>query len=416
MKIAISTAVYYPMTNGVATFSHNLALGLAARGHQVMVLCPSQNGKHHVEYDHGVKTVYIHSIELPVYPDQIHPIPAKKKLFGKEMPRIFYKDGFRVSAIPNTEVKKALKNFRPDVIHCQVSDLIGISTIRYAHKNNIPLITTEHNKPDVITDPLRLPKLIKKPVDAILTAYFVNRQKKSDYVTMPTQMAINDLILSRKKSFHIPTEAVSNGVDLSHFNPGKAPEIIYKKYHVPNNLPTVLYVGRVDPEKRIGCVIEAFSKVLKKVPEAIMLVVGDGVDRVHLTNLTSELGLTDKVYFLGRVMPPDLYDVYKMGTLFATASEIETQGIVLIEAAATGLPLVAVDGGAVKEICRNKENGFLCKTGDVVKISSSITKILQDKKLQKDFSKKSLELAKFHDINRTISRFEEIYTEIINKK
>ena len=415
MKIAISTAVYYPMTNGVAVFSHNLAVGLAKRGHEVMVLCPSQTGKSHIEYDQGVKTVYLKSIELPVYPDQINPVPPKKKLFGHEMPHVLYKNGFHASVLPNREIKKALKSFRPDVIHCQVSDPIGIAVVRYAHKHSIPLITTEHNYPDVITDPLKLPKIIKKPVDAILAAYFVGRQKKSDYVTMPTQLAIDDLILKRAKNFKVPVEAVSNGVDLSSFKPGKAPAEIYEKYHIPEDKPIVLYVGRVDPEKQINIVIDAFKKVLENVPEAVLVVTGDGVAKAGLEKQAMELGISDSVLFLGRVMPPELYEIYKVGSLFATASEIETQGIVLIEAVATGLPLVAVDKGAVSEVCKNGENGFLCKPKDVSEIADSITKILSDRKLQKAFSSRSLEIAKTHDINRTLQRFEEIYMEVISR-
>ena len=81
MKIAIATAVYYPMTNGVAVFSHNLAVGLAGRGHEVMVICPSQTGKNHTQMIDGVKTVYLKSIQAKVYPDQIHPVPKKRRLF-----------------------------------------------------------------------------------------------------------------------------------------------------------------------------------------------------------------------------------------------------------------------------------------------------------------------------------------------
>ena len=416
MKIVISTAVYYPMTNGVAVFSHNLALGMAARGHEVMVLCPSQTGKSHVKYENGVKTVYLRSIELPVYPDQIHPVPPKKKLFGKELPHVLYKNGFHVSALPDIEVKKALNKFRPDVIHCQISDPIGLAVVHYARRNHIPLITTEHNFPDVITDPLKLPKPIKKPVDAILTAYFVGRQKKSDYVTMPTQMAIDNLILKREKDFKVPVEAVSNGVDLSAFKPGKAAPEIYKKYKIPTGRPVALYVGRVDPEKQINLAIEAFQKALAKIPDAFLVIVGDGVARVDLEKKVQELGIEDSVRFLGRVLPPDLYELYKVGDVFVTASEIETQGIVLIEAAATGLPLVAVDKGAVAEVCRNGENGVLCQPKDIDGIANGLVKLFNDDRLRQAYAKKSLEIAQTHDINRTLQRFEEIYQEVIEMK
>ncbi|MGF2565533.1 glycosyltransferase, partial [Ralstonia pseudosolanacearum] len=164
---------------------------------------------------------------------------------------------------------------------------------------------------------LIIPTIVKKPVNVALAAYLVGRQKKSDYVTMPTQMAIDDLIFKRKKNFKVPVEAVSNGVDLSAFKPGKASPKIFEKYRIPKGCPTVLYVGRVDPEKQIGTVLKAFKKVLFKIPEAIFVVVGDGVDRANLVRQAIKLGLEDSVYFLGRVMPPDLYEIYKIGDLFA---------------------------------------------------------------------------------------------------
>ena len=413
MRIAIATAVYYTQINGVAVFSHNLAVGLAQRGHDVMVLCPSQTGRNYTRTIDGVKTVFLKSIKARVYPDQIHAVPAKKKVLGVEMPHIFYKNSFRVSAFPQREIKKALTSFRPDVVHVQVSDPIGLSVVGFAKKHHIPVVTTEHNQPEVLTDPLKMPGVVKKPVNAMFYAYFRSRQSKSDYVTMPTKQAIENLL--KKHKFEVPIEAVSNGVDLSNFKAGKALVSIYNKYDLPIDRPIVLYVGRVDPEKKLGTVINAFSHVLDEIPNAFMLVVGDGVDKLHLEKRVKDLGLTESVKFLGRVLPPDLYELYKVGAVFATASEIETQGIVLIEAAATGLPLIAVDKGAVREVCRDKQNGFLCQPGDEEGISKALKKILSDEELRKKYSKKSIEIAGEHDFEKTLDKFIEIYNKVLMK-
>ena len=178
----------------------------------------------------------------------------------------------------------------------------------------------------------------------------------------------------------------------------------------------MLYIGRVDPEKSISNVIKAFAKALKKVPDAEMVIVGDGIDVNHLKNLVSELEISDKVNFTGKIMPPELVEIYRSGTLFATASETETQGIVLIEAAATGLPLIAVDKGAVSELCQNGRNGELCQPGDIDGIAKAMVKILSSEELQKKYSEGSIEVSKMHDLNRTLSRFEEIYHEAIKLK
>ena len=409
MRIVIATAVYHPMINGVAVFSHNLAVGLAARGHEVMVICPSQTGKSYIRTIDGVKTVYLKSVEAKIYPDQIHAVPEKKKILGIKCPRILYKHGFRVSVFPQREVRRVLDEFHPDVVHVQVSDPIGLSVVSYARKHKIPVVTTEHNQPEVFTGPLHIPGLMKKPVNALLASYFANRQSKSDFVTMPTKQAIYNLLSGR--DFKVPVAAVSNGVDLSRFKTGRAKAEIYQKYEVDNKRPVVLYVGRVDPEKKVGLVVKAFLEAREKIPGIQLVVVGDGVDRLRLERETE--GDPD-IRFLGRVVGDDLYEIYRMGDVFVTASEIETQGIVLIEAAASGLPLIAVDAGAVSEVCRDEENGFLCQPQNVEEISAAIVKILSDKDLHKKNVANSLKIAHEHDLERTIDRFINIYNKVLS--
>ncbi len=416
MRIAITSDIYYPMTNGVAVFAHNLALGLAKNGHKVMVICPSFTGKKYRTTKDGVTTLHLKSLRFPFYPDQINKVPENKELFGKKLPRLIYKKGIWYSPYPYPAVKKALKKFKPDVIHNQTAETIAIAVTAYAHKYDVPLVATGHAYPDNITGQFKALKPIKKPLDAVLRSYMASFLKHSEYATMPTEMAINDLVPKNRKHFKVPVEALSNGVDLSAFKPGKASDAIYKKYHIPKDRPIVLYVGRVDPEKSISNVVKAFSKVLKNIPEAIMVVVGDGTDKQNLMQLADELEISDSIMFLGKVMPPDLMEVYKVGTIFATASETETQGIVLIEAAATGLPIVAVDAGAVKEVCQNGINGALCKPGDIDGIARGMKKILGSGEIQQKYSKNSLEIVKKHDLNNTLKRFEEIYKEAIQIK
>lgn len=410
MKIVIATAVYYPQINGVAVFSHNLAVGLAKRGHEVMVLCPSQTGRSYTRTIDGVKTVHLKSMNVRVYPDQIHKVPERRVL-GVRWPRLWYKNGFRASVFPAKEIDEALSDFQPDVVHVQISDPIGLSVVSWARKAGVPVVMTEHNQPEVLTDPLRLPRLFKKPANSLLATYFRKRADKSDFVTMPTKQAIDNILFATGKRLKVPVAAVSNGVDLSCFKPGKVPDEIYKKYGIMKGIPTVLYVGRVDPEKKVGVVIEAFLKA--KVDSSQLVIVGDGVDRLRLER---KYGGYDNIRFVGRVVGDDLYELYRVGDVFATASEIETQGIVLIEAAACGLPLIAVDKGAVSEVCIDGENGYLCEPGSSSEIAVAIVKILTDDKLREKFSKRSVEIAKEHNFETTLDRFINIYEKVMKDK
>ena len=413
MRIAITSDLYYPMTNGVAVFAHNLAKGLAQQGHEVLVICPSFNGRQHREKRDGVTTFYLRSIRFPFYPDQINEVPAGKEFLGMSLPRLAYRHGLWITVDPYPAMKKALNKFRPDVIHNQTAEMIAFAARRYAKKYDVPMVSTGHAYPDNITSQLKILKPIKKPLDAILRTYMASFLKHSEYATMPTEMAIDDLVPKKRKSFNVTVEPLSNGVDLSKFGPKKAPAKIYRKYHLPKDKPIALYVGRVDPEKSLSNVVSAFATVLDKVPDARLVIVGDGTDRRRLVDLAQALGIEKEVIFPGRIMPPDVMEVYRTAQLFVTASETETQGIVLIEAAATGLPLVAVDAGAVRELCQNRKNGILCRPGDVNKLARAMINLFTDEELRKRYGEYSLEVAKQHDLNRTLQRFVEIYEEAI---
>ena len=419
MKIAIASDIYYPQINGVAVFAHNLALGLAKAGHEVIVIAPSFNGKYHVDIENGVTTYHLTSARFPFYPDQINEVPDTKKIFGHAMPRLAYRHGIWWSVNPWSEVKHILNEFKPDVIHLQTAETIALAVMSYVRKYDVPLVSTGHAYPDNVTGQFKLlkPKMIKKPTDAVLRAYMASFLKHAEYATMPTEMAIGDLVPKNRRRFKVTVEALSNGVDLSEFYPAKPKAEVLKKYGISTGTrKRVLYIGRVDPEKSISNVVKAFARTLDKVPDAEMVIVGDGIDVNHLKTLVGELGISGKVNFTGKILPPELIEVYRSGTLFATASETETQGIVLIEAAATGLPLIAVDKGAVGELCQNKRNGELCQPGDIDGIAKAMVKILSDKDLQKKYSEGSIEVSKLHDLNRTLSRFEEIYHEAIKLK
>ena len=435
MKIVIASDIYYPMTNGVAVFAHNLAVGLARRGHEVLVICPSFTGKAHKNRREipGLTTAYLTSIRFPFYPDQIHKVPEKKEFLGVELPRLAYKNGIWTSINPMFEVRKLLNEFQPDVIHLQTAETIALAIATFARRYKIPLVSTNHAYPDNVTGQFKLLKPVKRPVDTVLTAYMNSFLAHSEYATMPTEMAIEDMI---PKKFKVQVEALSNGVDLSQFKPGKPTAKVMKKFGLKVGRPRVMNVGRVDPEKSIDVLIEAFAKVVKglpeassaglsgaaglsaipAIPEAELVIVGDGTAKVKLEEQVEALGISENVRFLGRIYPPELNELYRAGDLFATASETETQGIVLIEAAATGLPLVAVDKGAVRELCVDSKNGFLCEAKNTDELARAMGRILADAKLREKFSGASLEIAKKHDINHTLERLEEIYGVAIEAK
>ena len=406
------------MINGVAVFSKNLATGLKKRGHQVMVLTPSISGKFSVEKDPNCNftVVRLKSTRMYLYPDQIEKIPNDKKILGIKIPQLLYKNGLHVSYNPYSDIRRVLEDFKPDIIHNQTSGPLALAIFRYAKKRNVPIVMTDHTYPDNLTQQVKLPKFAKKPINAAMNAYFMSFLRRSEYATLPTKQAITDLLPKNHHSFKVPVEALSNGIDLSHFTKGPASEEIYKKYAIPKNVPIVLYVGRIDPEKSLDILVNSFKKLIKEAPKAHLVMVGDGTAREKLEKMIKRKKLGSQTHFIGRVIGDDLSQIYRTGTVFVITSKTETQSIVLMEAMASGLPAIAVNAGAVTELVKDGENGFIFEPNDTAGIASGINTIISNKELREKMSKNALKMIAKHDINYTLSRFEKIYNNVLRSR
>ncbi len=417
MKIAIASDLFWPTINGISVFSRNLVEGLTKRGHEVVVFAPSQTGDYYVEEVDGYKIVRLSSLNFPFYHNQTSPLPPPKKIAGRiKVPQLYINNGYRLSLTPYNEIRKYCDNeFHPDVVHIQLQLTVGQAMMTYAHRRNLPVVSTNHSSPENLFDNLKLLAPFSPIINRTVLLYTKQFNVRADYATMPTQQAIDRHFKNITKA-KMPIEPVSNGIDLSAFTPEKPPKEFYDKFGLSQKSKIVMYIGRVDAEKHISTLISAFSKVLTKEPKAQLIVVGDGTDMPHLQNLVYSLGIEENVYFMGTQLGEDLINFHRAATVFASASPTETQGIVFLEAAACGKPVIGVDVGAVKEICQDNINGFLCETDNDDQISESMLKILQDKKLADKFSKASLEIIKQHDLNFTLDKFEEIYKFVIEKK
>lgn len=129
--------------------------------------------------------------------------------------------------------------------------------------------------------------------------------------------------------------------------------------------------------------------------------------------MARDLKIADKVTFTGKVSDEDIELLHRVGTVYCMPSPAELQSIATLEAMASGKPVVAVDAGALKELCQDGRNGFLCSQDDKDAIATSLLKIIQDDELREKFSKESLAIAKTHNLDTTIEKFESIYNSLI---
>lgn len=390
MKILIAADLHWPVLNGVATFSRNLAHGMAARGHEVVVIAPSQDGKKSVEID-GNYTIY--RVRSTVFP--------------------FYQN-FRISPTPQLEVRKIIQDFQPDIIHIQMLMWIGQAAMFFGRRYDVPIVTTSHAMAENLLDNLKRAAPLSRPINYMLSDYGRRFHSRADAVTSPTRSGIKSFGKHADK-IEKPIEVISNGVDLTEYSPAKPKAAIYKKYHLPTDKPIITYIGRVDAEKHLGVLVKAFKLVRKSV-DAHLLIVGDGVDRENLIAMVDECGLSSHVTFTGRVSDEDKLALEHVGTLYAISSPAELQSIATLEAMACGQPIVAVDAGALAELCHDGENGYLFELDDSDQMAEKLVVILKDPKLREIFSKESLKIAKKHDLEFTLKEFEALYRRTIMYK
>lgn len=387
MKILIAADLHWPTINGVATASRTLAKGLSDRGHEVLVIAPSQTGRGYEEYDGNYLVKRTRSVPFPFY------------------------QNFKISPTPQMEVRKIIREFEPDVIHVQMALFLGFVARNYAVKYDIPLVATNHAMPENLMDNIRLLAPISKPIQRLMVEYGARFHAKADYITLPTRSAIDMFGEDRVDS---PVAAISNGIDLSRFQPTTAAPEIYEKFKLPTDKQIVTYIGRVDAEKHLEVLIRAYASIATK--DNHLLIVGDGTDMEHLRNLVYSLSLDDSVTFTGRVSDDEIVALHKVGALYAITSPAELQSIATLEAMASGKPIVAVDAGALGELCQNGTNGVLVEKDNVQQVAAAIDKILSDKKLQKEYSKQSLKIAATHDMSHTLDQYEAIYRQVIAAK
>jgi glycosyltransferase involved in cell wall biosynthesis len=234
--------------------------------------------------------------------------------------------------------------------------------------------------------------------------YLTGFANRCDRVTAPTATA---LLLLRDHGLRAPSQVVSNGVDLDVFSPGQADEALRSRYALPAGRPLILSVGRLSPEKRADVLIAAVAR--QEAADTVLALAGSGPDEERLRALAARLGVSGRVRFLGFIPAADLPGLYRLADVFAIASEAELQSLVTMEAMASGLPVVAVNAGALGELVHPGENGFLTRPGLVGDMAGSLDLLCRDAGLRGRMSKAGLRIIADHDRHRLLARWETIY-------
>jgi glycosyltransferase involved in cell wall biosynthesis len=338
MKILMVTNTFAPNVSGVARSVTTFTEEFRRRGHRVVVIAPKFDGAARGEAD-------------------VIRVRALRNFNGTD---------YSVVLAPPHYVAKAVDALKPDVIHSHNPFLLGTTASRLAKSRNLPLVFTHHTLYERYTHyvPGGDSTLMKRLAVRRATKY----ANSSDAVFAPSK-SIADLLYERGVT--VPIFEVPTGVRLADFGDGDGAGF-RADFRIPADATVVGYVGRIAEEKNLDFLARALSGVLARAPDTFAAIVGDGPSRDAMREIFRARGVADRVRFTGTLRDAALIAAYHALDVFAFASLTETQGLVLAEAMAAGVPVVALDAPGAREIVRDGANGRLLPAADEAAFAEAI--------------------------------------------
>jgi len=300
-----------------------------------------------------------------------------------------------------------LERLRPDAVHIQNHFLVGRMLASAARARGVPVVATNHFMPENLFDYVRVPGPLRPYAARVAWWDLGAVLSRTEHVTTPTPAGAG---LLRDQGFTKLVEPVSCGIDLARFSPLGGGAAARRRLRVRLGVPdrtTVLFVGRLDEEKRTEELVRATART-----SGVQLVlVGRGAYRRRLEDLAVSEGVADRVLFLGFVPHTDLPDVYRCADVFAIAGVAELQSIATLEAMASGLPVVAADAMALPHLVEEGANGYLYRPGRAEELAARIGDVVEDEGERLRMGAHSRVMASRHRLEDSLARFERIYLE-----
>lgn len=366
--------VCYPTFGGSGVVATELAKGLAVREHNVHILSYARPAR----LDTFRTNISYHEVNMNTYP--LFEYPPYDLALANQMANLI-------------EYEKI------DVLHVHYA--IPHATSAYLAKQilgekaaHVPLITTLHGTDITIvgSDPS-----YKSVVD-----FSINQ---SDGVTAVSNY-LRDETYERfdiKKDIKV----IPNFIDLDRFQ--KSNKNHFKKAICPNDEKVVVHVSNFREVKRVPEVVSVFNHILQNDIQAKLLLVGDGPDRQRAEQRCRELGICDKVRFLGK--QDQVEDILSIADLFLIPSGSETFGLAALEAMSCSVPVISSNIGGLPEVNIHGETGYLCDLDDIDCMGDYAVQILSDDELHETMSQNARKQAETFEMSKIITQYEEYYKQ-----
>ncbi|MFO7681566.1 MAG: glycosyltransferase [Chloroflexota bacterium] len=296
-----------------------------------------------------------------------------------------------------------------DVIHAHHPVLVGNAAADQAEKLDVPLVFTHHTRYQDYMQHMGLPDdLVKEIVEHQLADYM----QKCQHVVAPSasikQMLEEDYGITERVTV-IPT-----GIDLTPYQTANG-RSVRAEHHWQDNQQVILSIGRLAREKNFEILIQAFALVAPKHPNAILAIIGDGQDLALLQKLAKNLGVAERVEFVGQIPFEKVPSYLKASDFFAFASITETQGLVTMEAMAADLPVVAVDATGTSDIVEHGKDGLLTANNPEA-LAAGLNQVLQDPELAERLRAGAIVKAADFETIKVTKRLLDVYQQAIEDK
>jgi len=324
MNILMMTNTYAPMVGGIEESIRSFTFEFEKFGHEVVIVAPEYEG---------------------APPDEVGVIRLRAI-------KNFNHSDFSIALPMSGLLPELMKTFKPDIIHCHHPFWMGDIALRLSSQFRIPLVFTYHT---MFEQHMHYLPIQNEGVKRFIIELFSGYANLASQVIVPSE-SVRAILLER--GVKAPMDVVPTGVDSGKFSKGDG-TVIRARLGIPLNAVVIGYVGRLALEKNLEFLSRSIAGYLKKGTKAHFLVGGDGPLKDMVKKIFDEQGVGKRLHLAGVLKGQDLVDCYHAMNIFAFASLSETQGIVLVEAMAAGVPVVAIDAPGVREVVKDGYNGRL---------------------------------------------------------
>jgi 1,2-diacylglycerol 3-alpha-glucosyltransferase len=383
MKIALFSNSYLPYLSGITLSIKTLKDELRKLGHTVFIVGPA-------------------------YPDHKETDPQIFRL--PSIPATY--PGYRLVFPYSYKIFSLLKKKKIDLIHAHNPFEVGTAARMLAQRMQIPFVYSFHTLFSRYVH--NAPFVPQKIAKWLVTSYVTSLCNKSDTVVVPSEMVRRLLVLRGVKK---PLQVLPTGIVLDKIkerkNLGFQRKKIREGYGIPENGKILLYTGRLSAEKNVPFLLEVFEKIKNSKENVYLILVGGGPKEKAL-RLQGEQ-ISKRIIFTGKLQHDQVIDHCLAADVFVYASITETQGLVLTEAKACGLPVVAVFGGGISDVVEGGIDGYLLPHKQELFVEH-VNRLLENDQLRQAMAIKAEEdaHARFSSV-AVAKKFENVYNSLIQK-